>query len=118
MQIMDRERIKPFITKDRSQIREFYHSQNMSLAEAVAEVGQTTECHFHKTSEEIYYILEGKGLMEIEDEKEKVSEGQVVVIPPKSRQRISNTGSSQLRFLCLCSPSYSDEDTVLVESRF
>jgi mannose-6-phosphate isomerase-like protein (cupin superfamily) len=115
MQVIDKIKLKPFITKDRSEIREFYRSQNMSLAEAIVEVGQTTEYHFHKISEEVYYMLEGKGLMEVDDDKEEVSEDQAVVIPPRSRHRISNTGSSPLIFLCLCSPPYSDEDTVLVE---
>jgi mannose-6-phosphate isomerase-like protein (cupin superfamily) len=117
MQILHREEIKPFITKDKSEIRELYRSQNMSLAEATVGIGQTTEYHLHRTSEEIYYILEGEGLMEIEGEEEGVSKDRVVIIPPGEKHRITNTGSSSLRFLCHCSPSYSDEDTVLVEGR-
>ena len=117
MRIIYREAIKPLIAKDRSQIRELYRSQRMSLAEAVVEVGQTTEYHYHKTSEEVYYILGGEGLMEIEGEKKEVSGDQAVVIPPRSKHRIHNTGDNPLRFLCLCSLAYSAEDTVLVESR-
>jgi len=71
MQMANRDRIKPFITKDKSQIREFYHSQNVSLAEAVVDIGEITESHFHKTSEEIYFILDGKGLIDIEGEEKK-----------------------------------------------
>lgn len=71
MQIINRDRIKPFITKDKSQIREFYHSQNVSLAEAVVDIGEITEFHFHKTSEEIYFILDGEGLIDIEGEEKK-----------------------------------------------
>ena len=114
MQIIDRSKLKPFITKDKSEIRKFFRSKNMSLAEAVVKAGQKTEYHFHKTSEEICYILEGEGLMEIECEKKKVSKDQAIVIPPGNKLRIRNIGSSPLRFLCLCSPPYSDEDTVLV----
>lgn len=114
MRIVRREDVKPFITKDRSKIREFYHSQVMSLAEATVEINQTTEYHLHKRSEEIYYILEGEGLMEIESDQQKVSEDQVIIIPPDKRHRIRNKGDTQLRFLCFCSPPYSDKDTVLV----
>jgi mannose-6-phosphate isomerase-like protein (cupin superfamily) len=114
MQIMERRKLKPFITKDKSEIKEFYRSQSMSLAEATVEVGQTTECHLHRRSEEIYYIVEGEGLMEIEGEEEGVSKQQAVIIPSGKKHRITNIGDGQLRFLCLCSPSYSDEDTVLV----
>jgi mannose-6-phosphate isomerase-like protein (cupin superfamily) len=115
MRIIDRNKIKPFIAKDQAELREFFHSGNMSLAEATVDIGQTTEYHLHKTSEEIYFIVEGEGLMEVEGEEKKVLKDQAVFIPPKKRHRISNVGSSQLRFLCLCSPPYSDEDTVLVE---
>jgi mannose-6-phosphate isomerase-like protein (cupin superfamily) len=117
MQIINRDRIKPFITKDKSQIREFYHSQNVSLAEAVVDIGEITEFHFHKTSEEIYFILDGEGLIDIEGEEKKVSKDQAIIIPPKKRHRISNVGNSQLRFLCICSPAYSDKDTILVKKR-
>ena len=115
MQIIDRNKIKPFITKDQAELREFFHSGNMSFAEATVSIRKTTEYHLHKSSEEIYYIVEGEGLMEVEGEEKKVSKDQAVSIPPKKRHRISNVGNSQLRFLCLCSPSYSDEDTILVE---
>ena len=113
MKIANREDINPFITKDGSEIREFYHSKNMSLAEATVDIGRTTESHCHKTSEEIYYILSGKGLMEIETEKREVSKDQVIIIPPKCKHRIKNIGDKPLRILCHCSPSYSDEDTIL-----
>ena len=113
MKVIHRKDTNPFITKDGSEIRELYHSKNMSLAEATVKVGQITEHHYHKTSEEIYYILNGKGLMEIETEKREVSKDQVIIIPPKCKHRIKNIGGKPLRFLCHCSPSYSDEDTVL-----
>jgi mannose-6-phosphate isomerase-like protein (cupin superfamily) len=115
--IIDGSKLKSFTTKDKSEIKEFARSKNMSLAEAVIKAGQKTEYHFHKTSEEICYILEGEGLMEIEGEKEEISKDQVIVIPPGNKLRISSIGNNPLRFLCLCSPPYSDEDTVLVENK-
>jgi mannose-6-phosphate isomerase-like protein (cupin superfamily) len=92
MQIIQRRKLKPFITKDKSEIREFYRSQSMSLAEATVGAGQTTEYHLHRTSEEIYYILEGEGLMEIEGEEEEVSKQQAVIIPSGKKHRITNIG--------------------------
>ena len=111
--MISRDELKPFITKDKSEIREFYHSKKMSLVEAMVEIGQATECHIHEKSEEIYYILEGEGLMEIENDKAQVSKDQAIIIPPRNRHRITNNGNTQLRFLCFCSPPYSDEDTLI-----
>jgi mannose-6-phosphate isomerase-like protein (cupin superfamily) len=98
------------MAKDGSEIRELFKSERMSLAEAT--VYQETRLHFHKTAEEIYYILEGKGVMEIEGEKKEVSEGDIVVIHPEEKHRIYTP--KKVRFLCFCSPPYSDEDTVLI----
>lgn len=109
IKVVSRESKSPFIAKDGSEIRELFKSERMSLAEAV--VYNETKLHFHKTSEEIYYVLEGKGVMEIEGEKKEVSGGDIVVIHPEEKHRISTT--KKVRFLCFCSPFYSDEDTVL-----
>jgi len=109
MRIVRKESKSPFMAKDGSEIRELYKSERMSLAEAT--VYHETKRHFHKTSEEIYYILEGKGIMEIESETTEVSVGDIVVILPEEKHRIFTT--KKVRFLCFCSPPYSDADTVL-----
>ncbi|RJS70570.1 cupin domain-containing protein [Methanophagales archaeon] len=109
MRVVRRESKHPFIAKDGSEIRELYKSAGMSLAEAT--VYQETKRHFHKTAEEIYHILEGKGIMEIEGNSKEVSEGDTVVILPGEKHRIFT--DKKVRFLCFCSPPYSDADTVL-----
>ena len=68
---------KPFTTKDGSTIRSLLDLSNapvqkQSLAEATLPAGGETERHYHKLSEELYYLLEGKGLMEIEGEEREV----------------------------------------------
>lgn len=113
MQIIKRENLEAFITKDGSIIREYHHSKEASLTEAV--VKDVTKPHYHKTSREIYFILDGKGLMEIEGKKEEVTEDQTIIIPPGKTHKIKNIGEDTLRILCFCTPSYNDEDTLLVE---
>jgi len=109
IRVEKRESKRPFIAKDGSEIRELYKSARISLAEAT--VYQETKRHFHKTAEEIYHILEGSGIMEIEGKSKEVSEGDTVVILPEEKHRIF--ADKKVRFLCFCSPPYSDEDTVL-----
>ena len=60
--------VEPYVTKDGSLIRELMHpnahgNKNQSLAEATIKAGATTESHRHRTSEEIYYIIEGTGIV-------------------------------------------------------
>jgi oxalate decarboxylase/phosphoglucose isomerase-like protein (cupin superfamily) len=50
---------EPFTTKDGSTIRELHHTQAQSLAEATLEPGATTERHYHRRTEEIYFLLQG-----------------------------------------------------------
>jgi mannose-6-phosphate isomerase-like protein (cupin superfamily) len=113
--------VSPFVTKDGSEIRELlaYRNsviRNQSLAEARVKPGQSTIAHRHLRAEEIYYILEGSGLIQVEDELRHVRAGDAIAIPPGTLHRITNTGADELRFLCCCAPPYEHEDTVLEES--
>jgi mannose-6-phosphate isomerase-like protein (cupin superfamily) len=105
---------KPFTTKDGSRIRSILDRtnapvRNQSLAEATVAVGSSTERHYHKNSEEFYFVLEGEGTMEINGEIRSVKPGDAILIPPGSWHQI--TAISSLRFLCCCAPAYSHEDT-------
>ena len=112
--------IEPFITKDGSVIRELMHpaqhaSEKQSLAEARLPVGRKTLLHIHHQTEEIYYTIQGKGLMTLADEQFEVVEGDTVCITPGTSHCIESTGSDELVLLCCCSPAYSHEDTEIVE---
>ena len=104
----------PFTTKDGSTIRSILDRTNapvanQSLAEATIPLGKATERHYHKLSEEFYFILEGTGTMEIGGEERPVSPGDAILIPPGAWHQI--TAAQTLRFLCCCAPPYSHEDT-------
>ncbi len=104
----------PFITKDGSTIRSILDRsnapvQNQSLAEATVPAASATQRHYHKLSEEFYFILEGTGIMEIDGEQREVTAGDAILIPPGAWHQIS--ASTTLRFLCCCAPPYAHEDT-------
>ncbi len=105
----------PFTTKDGSTIRSILDRtnapvQNQSLAEATVPVGRPTERHFHKLSEEFYFILEGTGVMEINGEERPVFPGDAILIPPGAWHQITAIQTT-LRLLCCCAPPYAHEDT-------
>jgi len=105
---------KPFTTKDGSTIRSILDSSNapvelQSLAEATLQVGSSTDRHYHKASEEFYFILQGEGSMEIDGETRKVSVGDAILIPRNAWHQI--TATTPLQFLCCCAPPYQHEDT-------
>lgn len=120
MEIVNRSKATPFITKDNSEIKEILAPRNsslrnQSLAEARVSPDKATIQHYHIKAEEIYYILQGKAEIRVEDEVREVCEGDGIVILPGQRHKIWNVGAEDLVFLCCCSPCYEDEDTVLSE---
>ncbi|MEM1294649.1 MAG: cupin domain-containing protein [Verrucomicrobiota bacterium] len=115
-QLQDQE---PFTTKDGSTIRSILDLtnapvKNQSLAEATLPEGAATDRHFHKLSEELYFIQEGSGLMEIDGRTRTVNPGDAILIPPGAWHQIR--ASKPLRFLCCCAPPYSHGDTYFSES--
>ncbi len=104
----------PFVTKDGSTIRSILDRSNaplekQSLAEATVSAGNATERHYHKVSEEFYFLLEGEGTMEVDGESREVRPGDAVLIPAGAWHEI--TAMKDLRFLCCCAPPYSHDDT-------
>jgi mannose-6-phosphate isomerase-like protein (cupin superfamily) len=100
---------EPFSTKDGSTIRELHHTEEQSLAEATLDPGQATERHYHARTEEIYFLLEGEGEMEVDGDRRRVRPGDAVRIPAGAWHQIR--AETPLRFLCCCAPAYSHGDT-------
>ena len=92
----------------------------LSIARARVEPGATTRWHRLNGITERYVVIEDEGLVEVGSlAPQQVHPGDVVLIPPGCRQRISNTGPGDLLFLAICTPpfqpgAYQDiEDTCL-----
>ena len=114
MEIRQRDQQPPFTTKDGSTIRSLLDAANapvrqQSLAEATVPAGGATQRHYHRLSEEFYYILRGRGTMEIDGEERAVGVGDAVLIPAGAWHQIR--ADEELRFLCCCAPPYAHEDT-------
>ncbi len=111
--------IEPYITKDGSGIRELMHPEQhgnraQSLAEAVVPAGTRTLLHRHLTSEELYHVTAGEGILTLGGETLKVSPGDTVLIPPGTPHCIEATGTEALHILCCCSPAYRHDDTEIL----
>ena len=89
------------------------HVQDPGLSIAQARVcpGVTTQWHALRETTERYLILSGQGSVEVGDlAAQPVEPGDVVLIPPGTRQRITNTGNADLLFLALCTPRFQSRN--------
>lgn len=101
-------------------IKQCFHPYNtangirFSLAEFTVKSGKKSLCHKLKSSE-IYYVLEGRGKLRIDKESFEVGKGDSVYVPSMAEQFIENTGSEDLRFLCMVDPAWKVEDEIILE---
>jgi len=62
--------------------------------------------HYHKRTAETYYVLEGKGRLELDDEIVDLEPGMAVLIPPGVRHR----GYGDFRTIVTGTPAFTPED--------
>jgi mannose-6-phosphate isomerase-like protein (cupin superfamily) len=96
--------IRPLIDRTTSAI------ERCSLAEEVLPVGAIVGRHHHLETEEIYYILRGRGQMTVGSEVRTVSDGDAIFIPRGQTHTLENNGPEPMTILLVCGPAYSFED--------
>jgi mannose-6-phosphate isomerase-like protein (cupin superfamily) len=83
---------------------------DVSIARARVPAGVTTRWHRLRGTAERYVVLSGTGTVEVgELPAREVAAGDVVLIPPRCRQRIRNGGREELVFLAICTPRFQPE---------
>jgi len=61
--------------------------------------------HVHKVQEQIYYVLEGEGMLTLNDDKHLMRPHDYVYVPPGVRHSFTNTGTAGLVFLVVTTPA-------------
>ncbi len=103
-----------------AKVKQYFHPHNTlnginySLAQFILESGKKSKFHKMKSSE-IYYVLEGSGILHINDELHHLEKDDSVYVPPNSKQFIENVGADDLKFLCIVEPAWKTSDEVLLE---
>ena len=111
------QKIESFSGHEGTQIRQIFVPDNTdnvirySIAHCTINPGKTSKPHIMKTSE-VYYILEGKGIMHVNEEQKQVIKDESVFVPPNSRQYLENVGETDLVTLCIVDPAWKQEDEI------
>ncbi len=113
-----KDNIKPLKAKDGALVYELFKKgkdgiKNIGLASGILEPLRAAFPHYHKISEEIYYIASGKGKINAGKLKFDVSSGDAVYIPTDTVHSLENTSPAEpLHVLCISSPPYAEDDFI------
>jgi quercetin dioxygenase-like cupin family protein len=66
--------------------------------------------HVHKIQEQIYYVLEGEGVLTLDKERHLMRPHDYVYVPPGVRHSFTNTGLAGLVFLVVTTPESDEPD--------
>ena len=66
--------------------------------------------HSHQVQEQVYHMLDGEGLMEIDGKSHVVRKHDYIFLPPGIEHSISNQGLTDLVFLVVTSPVTDSRD--------
>ncbi|MBQ3382585.1 MAG: cupin domain-containing protein [Bacteroidales bacterium] len=73
--------------------------------------------HTHKTHEEVYIILRGKGEYQVDGQVFPVCEGSVIRVSPKGKRALKNSSTENLTMLCIQykANSFTDADNPMAD---
>lgn len=73
----------------------------------VLKQGISSPKHVHKEGEQIFIVLEGKGVVSVGEEEEEVQGGMFVYIPCNKEHYLKNTGDNSLKYIYICNWHYT-----------
>ncbi len=75
--------------------------KNLVLSSTKLYRGQATRGHSHAGQEEVYFFVQGTGMMIVDEEKFRVNAGDIILIPDGAFHRVINDGEMHLVFNCV-----------------
>ena len=82
-----------------------------SLVHVVLPPGKSSPAHYHKVSEETYYVLSGRAHMIINGSKFELLPRQACLIMPGETHQIFNDQDVDLEFLAVSAPAWTPKDS-------
>ena len=86
--------------------RAFAGDQDQIATLHVVEIKEDSRVHYHKQMTEIYYVLEGKGQIELDGQRFDIRPGSTVMIKPGCRHR----AIGKLKIINVPIPAFDPED--------
>lgn len=84
-------------------------SRHLTTTLVEVEPGGRQRLHSH-APEQVYFIVEGRGIMRVGEEEREVVEGDCVFVPSGETHGIVNAGAEPLRYFSAAAPSFDEEE--------
>ncbi|MCK5107507.1 MAG: cupin domain-containing protein [Nanoarchaeota archaeon] len=97
------------IVKGCGKLKELYGSDNLNLAYTV--IKECFKPHKHEKTEEVYFIVKGKGKIKIGDKVCDVKDGDVIPIPKNEYHCITEV-SETIELIAVCYPGFDESDMI------
>ncbi len=85
-----------------------FETEQMSFY--LAQVGNEVPPHYHKKSDETYFIYKGQGKMQVDQDFRDVKQGDIILIPKGSIHGLKNTGHEDLIIFFISSPAFDQQN--------
>ena len=85
-------------------------SRNMSVTWIDVPSGIDQELHSHEESEQIYVVVSGEGTMTVAGDKQGITQGDLILVPPATDHSIANSGNTDLCCVSVQSPPVTVAD--------
>ena len=66
--------------------------------------------HVHQVQEQVYYVLEGEGVLTLDEARHLMRPHDYVYVPPGVRHSFTNNGTNGLVFLVVTTPAMDEEE--------
>ncbi len=106
MQIATIEKMKAF-SSEKMKKTNLFNTDRMLSDLYCFEPGQTQKAHAHAGEDKIYFVLEGEGVFQVDEDEETISKGSAVIAPAGSVHGVSNRSSESLVCLVFMAPKPS-----------
>lgn len=90
-------------------------ARNLSVTWLELPSGAEQALHSHEEAEQVYIVVRGSGSMSVAGDTQRVSEGDLILVPPATDHSIANDGDDELACVSVQSPPvaaselYSDQ---------
>ena len=90
-----------------------YEENTFKIKKITVDPKSRLSYQYHDKRSELWYILSGKGIVTINDEKIELNVGSTIKINKRVKHRIENNGSENLIFIEIQTGSYFGEDDIV-----